>query len=97
MIRHVVMLHWQPGTSAEAVTAVTEAFAKLPGLIPEIKLYQFGPDLGLFEGNADYVLVAEFDNEEDFKHYSSHPDHIELMSAVTMPIMASFNAVQFSV
>lgn len=97
MIRHVVMLHWQPGTSAAAVAAVTEAFAKLPALIPEIKSYQFGPDLGLFEGNADYVLVAEFDNEQDFKDYSSHPDHIELMKAVTMPIMASFSAVQFNV
>ncbi len=95
MIRHVVLLHWKQSASPEAVQAVTDAFAKLPALIPEIRSYQFGSDLGIYDSNADYVVVADFDNEKDFKTYVTHADHGKLMMEVSMPIMESFNSAQF--
>ena len=97
MIRHVVLLKWKENTSQEAIRAVTEAFTSLPGLIPEIRSYQFGPDLGIYAGNADYVLVADFENQQDFETYSVHEHHIALMKTVSLPIMASFSSAQFEI
>ncbi len=95
MIKHVVLLNWKAGTSEEQIRAVTEAFATLPALIPEIRSYQFGPDCGLNDDNADYVLVAEFANKEDFQHYAIHPEHFAVMKAVSLPILESFKTAQF--
>jgi hypothetical protein len=97
MIRHVVLMKWKENTPGHAVQAVSDAFARLPQLIPEIRAYQFGPDLGIYPGNADYLLVADFDNLPDFKIYANNPDHIELMKSVSMPIMESFNSAQFEI
>lgn len=97
MIRHIVLMKWKENTPDQAVQAVSDAFARLPQLIPEIRAYQFGPDLGIYPGNADYLLVADFDNQQDFKTYAKNPGHIELMKSVSMPIMASFNSAQFEV
>lgn len=97
MIRHVVLLKWKENTPQQAIQAVTEAFSKLPGLIPEIRSYQFGPDLGLYPGNADYLLVADFDTQQHFQIYANNQDHIELMKTVSMPIMESFQSAQFEI
>jgi Stress responsive A/B Barrel Domain len=96
MIRHIVLLNWKENTERSAIDKVTEAFASLPSRIPEIRSYQFGPDLEIYEGNADYVLVADFDNEEDFKTYVVHPDHGRLMKEVSLPITQSYQSAQFS-
>ena len=95
MFRHIVLLQWKENTPEEAVQAVTAVYAQLAALIPEIRNYQFGPDLKLYASNADYALVADFDNEDDFKRYVAHPAHGELMAEVSMPIMASYSSVQF--
>lgn len=95
MIRHLVLLHWNENASEAEIAAVSAAFAKLPALIAEIKNYQFGPDLAFYKSNADYVVVADFENEADFKTYVKHPDHTGLMAQVTAPIMASFSSAQF--
>jgi hypothetical protein len=97
MIRHIVLMKWKENTPEQAVQAVSDAFARLPPLIPEIRAYQFGPDLGIYPGNADYLLVADFDDLEDFKIYAKNTDHIELMKSVSMPIMDSFNSAQFEI
>ena len=97
MIRHIVLMKWKENTPDQAVQAVSDAFARLPQLIPEIRAYQFGPDLGIYPGNADYLLVADFDNHRDFKAYAENQNHIELMKSVSMPIMESFNSAQFEI
>ena len=95
MIRHVVLLKWNEKCTAAAVQAVTDGLAALPGQIPEIRSYQFGPDLQVNRRNADYVLVGEFESETDFKKYVDHPAHVDLMRNLTGPILDSFSAAQF--
>ena len=95
MIRHVVLLKWNEKCTDEAVQAVTEGLAALPGKIPEIRSYQFGPDLRTNERNADYVLVGDFESEADFKTYVEHPAHVDFMRNLTGPILDSFSAAQF--
>lgn len=95
MIKHVVLLKWKAGVSPEQVDAVNEAFRLLGDEIAEVASYQFGPDAGIYRGNADYALVAEFANEADLKSYVMHPRHQALLADVTGPIMESFQSVQF--
>ena len=97
MIRHIVLMKWKENTPDQAIQAVSDGFARLPQLIPEIRAYQFGPDLGIYPGNADYLLVADFDHQEDFQVYAKNQDHIELMKSVFMPVLASFNSAQFEI
>src|SRR5690606_31893108 len=97
MIQHIVLLNWKPGTPAEAVARVTAGFNRFPALIPEIKSYRYGPDLGLTpDGGADYALIAEFADEKDLAAYVIHPDHIGVMQEAIGDILASWKTVQFT-
>jgi hypothetical protein len=95
MLTHVVLMTWKPGITADQVAAVGEGFARLAQDIPQIRSYRFGPDQGLYPGNADYALVAAFDSEADLRAYASHPLHRAFLKEVTGPLLASFSAAQF--
>lgn len=95
MIRHVVLLNWKEGTSRQAIDAVSAELASLASEISEIRSYTFGPDAGVYRGNASYALVADFDSIEDLKGYVMHPKHQEFLSRVSGPILESFQCAQF--
>lgn len=95
MIKHVVLLTWKDGTSQDQIDAVTSGFLALRNEIPDIVSYSFGQDAGIYRGNADYALIAEFQEEADLEAYVSHPSHIRLLKTITGPILESFQAVQF--
>lgn len=95
MIRHIVLLDWNSETERAAIEAAAQGFSALPDKIAEIHQLQHGADLGVYAGNADYVLMVDFECEADFKVYADHPEHIAFMKAYTYPIMASFKALQF--
>lgn len=97
MIKHIVLLTWQEGVSQAQIDAVTSAFQELGKEIPEVLNYSFGQDAGIYRGNANYALIAEFRNEADLKAYVVHPSHQALLSTVTGPILKSFQSIQFKV
>lgn len=79
MIRHVVMFTWADHVDADAIAATSAALDRLPALIPEIRDYRHGSDLGLADGNADYVVVGQFDTVDDYAVYRDHPDHQQMI------------------
>ena len=97
MIRHVVLMTWKDAISDEQLARVNEAFRAMPERVPGIVNSSFGPDLSIFPGNADYLLMLDFESEEDFKNYVAHPAHAELMESVTGPLMASWATAQMAV
>lgn len=97
MIRHIVLINWKANTSKEQIDAVTASLKKLPALIPQIKHYHFGIDEKVYPSNADYALTADFNNIEDFKSYSIHEDHINIMQSVTADIMQSYFTAQITI
>jgi len=97
MIKHVVLLNWKEGVSQERIDAVTSEFRKLKNKIEEIKAYEFGHDAGIYNGNANYALIAEFESESDLKAYVVHPKHQEFLSKVAGPILESFQSAQFKI
>ncbi len=94
MIHHVAVFRWRAGTAPEQIEAIERELAKLPGLIPELRRYAFGPDAGLREGNADFAVVAEVDDEDAWRRYSEHPAHQRVLSDWIGPVLEERSAVQ---
>ncbi len=97
MVRHVVVFSWKPDATEEAVQALADGLASLPGQIPEILAYTFGPDLGLADDHPDYGLVADFADAGSYRRYAQHPAHRRLIEELLRPILASRHAVQIEV
>lgn len=89
------MFTWKPEATEEQKAAIPVELAKLPGLIPEIRSYEFGP--GLNPGNKDFALVADFDDDESFVTYRDHPAHQAFIAAFVTPIVADLARAQYEV
>ncbi len=96
MLRHVLLIRFNPDTSDAVKAAVKAAFEKLPTLIPQVRSYSVGVDRGLLAGNADMAVVAEFANEADFLAYSQHPAHAEVIYPVCGQAMESYSTAQYT-
>jgi hypothetical protein len=94
VIRHVVGITWTADTTDADVAAVRAALAELPGQIPEIRAYTFGTDLGLVDGNADFAIVADFDDVDAWHRYQHHPAHRAVLTDRIRPFLAARAAVQ---
>ena len=74
-----------------------EALAELPDRIPEIRRYAFGADLGLAEGNYDFAVVGDFDDEDAYRRYAAHPEHQRVIAERIRPLIDSRVAVQIPI
>lgn len=97
MLRHVVCLTFRDGTDPGEVAALRAALSELPGRIPEIRSYSFGTDVGLAAGNADFAVVADFDDESGWRAYQEHPDHVRVREEHVVPIAEHRTSVQFEI
>lgn len=97
MIRHCVLFRWIEGATPSDVMALEVGLGGLPGIIPEIRRYLFGKDLGIAQGNWDFALAADFEDESAFATYVAHPAHQELIAKLIRPILGSRAAVQFQI
>jgi hypothetical protein len=95
VIRHVVVLTWTDHATAADVAAVHAALGALPAQVPEIRAFAFGPDLGIAEGNAQFAIVADFDDTDAWRRYQDHPAHRAVLTDRIRPITAARAAVQF--
>ncbi len=95
MFRHVVLFTWKPEATDAQRLALAEQLRKLPGVISTIRGYQLGPDAGINTGNADFAVVAEFDDEDGYLVYRDDPEHRRIITEYLRPILASRAAVQF--
>jgi hypothetical protein len=93
--RHVVLLTWKEGTDAAAIRAAVEGLAGLPAVIPELREYHFGNDLGIADGNADFAIVGDFEDVDAWRRYQEHPEHQRVIVELIRPILASRQAAQF--
>ena len=96
MIRHTVVFRFAEGTPAERVQAIREALMGLPGRVPEVRSFSCGGDLGLREGNADFAIVAEFDDEDGWRAYQDDPEHQRIIRELIAPVTEQRLAAQIS-
>jgi hypothetical protein len=94
MFRHVVMMRFTPESTPAQVAAMQARLVQLPGMIPEIRSYVIGEDARVNDGNYDFVIVADFDDVNDYLVYRDHPDHQAAITESIRPILAERVAVQ---
>jgi hypothetical protein len=95
MVRHIVLLAWKqeatPGQKAEAAARL----ASLPTLVPTIRAFASGADIGVIEGNYDFAVTADFDDAAGYLAYRDDPRHREIVAEYIAPIRAEGAAVQY--
>ena len=94
MFRHVVLFRFVPDITDEQRAALLAGLAALPGKIPEIRRYRFGPDAGVVEGNWDFAVIADFDDRAGFEVYAPHPAHQAFIAECISPVLADRAALQ---
>ncbi len=95
MIRHVAMVRWAPEATEEKKQQVAAELRRLPVLLPVLRAYHVGPDLGLVEGNFEFAVVADFDDLEGYQVYRDNPEHREIIAKFIQPLAAQRAAVQY--
>ena len=97
MIRHVSLLTFAAGTPAETVDEIAAALRRLPPLIPELRDYRVGADLGIDAGNATFVVIADVDDEAGYRAYRDHPEHVAVAREHILPVLAARTAAQYAI
>ncbi len=95
MIRHNVLFSWKPEATEEQKQQVSIELAKLPSMVASVRAFVCGPDAGLVQGNFDFAVSADFDDEAGFLAYRDDPGHREIVQRYITPILAQRAAVQF--
>ena len=95
MIRHVVTIQWTPEVTQQQKQRVAAELARLPALIPSLRAYHLGADLGLNPGNFDFAVAADFDDAEGYLAYRDHPEHRAIVAEFIRPIVTERAAVQY--
>jgi hypothetical protein len=95
--RHLLMIRFKDGVTSRQKTDLIEAFARMPEVMDWIRRYEFGLDLGnLGPDTPGFGLVADFDSEEDWRRYSTHPDH-RVLGEMVQEVGAELIRVQYLV
>lgn len=89
------MFRWADHVDGDHVERVREAFDSLPTAVPEIRQYVHGSDVGVAEGNFDYVVVADFDDVASWRTYRDHPTHLVLIEELIKGHVTDRAAVQY--
>jgi hypothetical protein len=91
------MFTWKPEATEEQRKRVPAELSRLPGVIPSIKAYSMGTDIGVNEGNWQFAVTADFDDLDGYLAYRDDPTHQAIIKEHIRPIIATRAAVQFEV
>ncbi|UCG46830.1 MAG: Dabb family protein [Phycisphaerales bacterium] len=82
LLRHVVLLKFKEGTSAEQVRGIEQAFASLPGKISAIRDLEWGTDVSVENRSEGFThcFIVTFVGEAERAAYLPHPAHKEFGS-----------------
>jgi hypothetical protein len=89
------MFTWKPDATEEQKKQVGEELSRLPGIIPSLKAYSMGTDIGVNEGNWQFAATADFDDLDGYLAYRDDPTHQAIIKEHIRPIIATRAAVQY--
>jgi Stress responsive A/B Barrel Domain len=95
LIRHTVMFTWKADATEVQKKRVPEELSRLPGVVPSIRAYVMGPDIGVNPGNYQFVVTADFDDVDGYLAYRDDPAHQAIIKEHINPIVDKRSAVQF--
>jgi hypothetical protein len=95
MIRHTVLFKWTGQATEEQKQAAHDQLATLPSLVPSVRAFALGTDAGLNQGNFEFAVTADFDDEAGYLAYRDDPGHRDIVTRFIAPILAERAAIQF--
>lgn len=95
MIRHVVLFRWKPEATEEQKKQAAAEVAKLPSMVPSVLGFASGSDIGVNQGNFEFAVTADFENEDGYLAYRDDPGHRRVVAGYIVPILAERAAIQF--
>jgi Stress responsive A/B Barrel Domain len=94
----MVMFRWTPDATREQKERVKEELGRLPGLIPQVRAYHIGEDLGLAgDINFDFAVAADFDDLAGYLAYRENAEHQKIVETFIQPIVGARGAVQYEI
>ncbi|UOY02012.1 Dabb family protein [Blastococcus sp. PRF04-17] len=95
MLRHVVLFTWSADADADRRAATVEALRGLPETVGGMTSLTVAEDVGLADGNAHTVLIADFPDDAAFARYAQDPVHVQVVAEHVRPWLAARSAVQY--
>ena len=89
------MFRWSPEATPEAKERVATELRRLPALVPSLRDYRLGANLGLNPGNFEFAVAADFDDVDGYLAYRDHPEHRAIVAEFIQPIVTERAAVQY--
>jgi hypothetical protein len=94
----MVMFRWTPEATREQKERVKAELTRLPALIPQVRAYHIGEDLGLAgEINFDFAVAADFDDLAGYLAYRENAEHQKIVETFIQPIVGARGAVQYEI
>jgi hypothetical protein len=94
VIRNVVLAKLKPDHDAAEVEDIQHGLRNLncPGTVQ----YTIGSDAGLRAGNWDFIIVADFTDEQAYRAYDEDAEHNELRARFA-PMVEQIARAQFEI
>jgi hypothetical protein len=74
---------------------VAAELRRLPSVVPSLRAYHLGTDLGINPGNFEFAVAADFDDADGYLAYRDHPEHRAIVAEFIQPVVAERAAVQY--
>lgn len=94
MFTHVVTFVWRDDVPAGHALHAQENLYRYAETLQGCISYTCGPDAGINEGNADFAVVAVFEDEAAWHAYDTADEHNRIRAEIFRPWVTSRSAVQ---
>ncbi|XP_047976280.1 stress-response A/B barrel domain-containing protein HS1-like [Salvia hispanica] len=95
-IKHLVLVKFNDSVTEEQIEDCIKQYGKLVDLIPSIKAFKWGKEIGILNLNQDFTHVFEltFESVDDVVGFTTNPHHTDY-SNVLMPLVEKFVLLDF--
>ncbi|OLT09022.1 hypothetical protein BJF78_06750 [Pseudonocardia sp. CNS-139] len=91
-----MLIEFAPGVGSAQIGEITDKVGELTARVPSVVSAVCGRDAGVTAGSSDFAIVVDLADPADYRAYSTHPAHDELV-AVLGPCVRSRSVVDFIV
>ena len=90
------MIKWTDDADDSTKAEISSGLDRLAGLNC-VAGYHHGPDLGVSEGNWDYMIVGDFADEAAYRQYATEVGHVALITDLIKPNISGRAAAQYEI
>ncbi|XP_057806118.1 stress-response A/B barrel domain-containing protein HS1-like [Salvia miltiorrhiza] len=83
-LKHIVLAKFKDGLSEQQIDEYIKEYANLVNLVPSLKAFRWGKDVGIGNKQQGFTHVFElsFESTQGIAEYISHPNHVDYANRV---------------